>query len=90
VSSRALPTPSPMSTTEDRSGGASGRTVQQAPGLWRTDLQQQDFSVPGREVVQSPAVHPTCIIHWAMAVTYGPDRSPIESSDETREPSFRR
>jgi quercetin dioxygenase-like cupin family protein len=40
-----------MSATEDRSSGASGR-VQQAPGLWRTDLQQHDLSVPGREVVQ--------------------------------------
>jgi quercetin dioxygenase-like cupin family protein len=39
-----------MSTSEDRSG-ASGR-VQQAPGLWRTDLQHHDLSVPGREVVQ--------------------------------------
>jgi hypothetical protein len=34
-----------MSTSEDRSG-ASGR-VQQAPGLWRTNLQQHDLSVPG-------------------------------------------
>jgi quercetin dioxygenase-like cupin family protein len=41
-----------MSTTGDPSSGASGR-VQQAPGLWRTDLQRQDLSVPGREVVQS-------------------------------------
>jgi len=41
-----------MNATEDRSSGASGR-VQQAPGLWRTDLQQQDLSVPGREMVQS-------------------------------------
>jgi quercetin dioxygenase-like cupin family protein len=40
-----------MSTTEDHSS-ASGR-VQQAPGLWRTDLQRQDLSVAGREVVQS-------------------------------------
>jgi quercetin dioxygenase-like cupin family protein len=40
-----------MSATEDRSSGASGR-VQQAPGLWRTDLQQHDLSVPGRQVVQ--------------------------------------
>jgi quercetin dioxygenase-like cupin family protein len=24
-----------------------------APGLWRTDLQRQDLSVPGREVVQA-------------------------------------
>jgi hypothetical protein len=41
-----------MSTTEDGSSGAS-RRVQQAPGLWRTDLQQQDLSVPGREMVQA-------------------------------------
>jgi hypothetical protein len=41
-----------MSTTEDGSGGTGGR-LQQAPGLWRTDLQQQDLSAPGREVVQS-------------------------------------
>jgi len=41
-----------MSTTEDGSSGASGR-VQQAPGLWRTDLQQHDLSVPGREVIQN-------------------------------------
>ena len=27
--------------------------VQLAPGLWRTDLQQHDLSVPGREVVQA-------------------------------------
>ena len=26
---------------------------QQAPGLWRTGLQRQDLSVPGREVIQS-------------------------------------
>jgi quercetin dioxygenase-like cupin family protein len=41
-----------MSTTEDGSSGAS-RRVQQAPGLWPTDLQQQDLSVPGREVIQA-------------------------------------
>jgi quercetin dioxygenase-like cupin family protein len=41
-----------MSTTGDRSG-AGERAVQQAPGLWHTDLQRQDLSVPGREVVQS-------------------------------------
>ena len=41
-----------MSTTEDGSSGAS-RRVQQAPGRWRTDLQQQDLSVPGREVIQA-------------------------------------
>src|SRR6202023_1386657 len=27
--------------------------VQQAPGLWRADLQRQDLSVPGHEMVQS-------------------------------------
>src|SRR5262245_25699785 len=27
--------------------------VQQAPGLWRTDLQEHDLSVPGREVIQN-------------------------------------
>src|SRR5215472_13816158 len=42
-----------MSMAEDRSGGAHGMAVQQAPGLKRTDLQRQDLSVPGREVVQS-------------------------------------
>jgi quercetin dioxygenase-like cupin family protein len=39
-----------MSTTEDSS---SGGRVQQAPGLWRTDLQQHDLSAPGHEVVQA-------------------------------------
>ena len=39
-----------MSMSGDRSD-TSGR-VQQAPGLWRTNLQQQDLSIPGREVVQ--------------------------------------
>jgi quercetin dioxygenase-like cupin family protein len=42
-----------MSATEGSSSGAGGRAVQQAPGLWRTDLQRQDLGVPGREVVQS-------------------------------------
>ena len=41
-----------MSTDEDCGSGASGRTLQQAPGLWRTDLQQHDLSVSGREVIQ--------------------------------------
>jgi quercetin dioxygenase-like cupin family protein len=27
--------------------------VQQAPGLWRTDLQQHDLTVPGYEVIQN-------------------------------------
>ena len=42
-----------MSTAEGGGSGARGRAVQLAPGLWRTDLQRQDLSVPGREVVQS-------------------------------------
>jgi quercetin dioxygenase-like cupin family protein len=28
-------------------------TVQQAPGLWRTDLQHYDLSIPGRQVIQN-------------------------------------
>ena len=52
-----------MSTSEDLNG-ASGR-VQQAPGLWRTNLQQHDLSVPGREVVQ-------------QRVDIGPDATPIK------------
>jgi quercetin dioxygenase-like cupin family protein len=28
-------------------------TIQQAPGLYRTDLQQHDLSVPGRVVIQN-------------------------------------
>jgi quercetin dioxygenase-like cupin family protein len=41
-----------MSATEDHSSHAGG-AVQQAPGLWRTDPQRQDLSVPRREVVQA-------------------------------------
>ena len=44
-----------MSMGEDHDGGASGRTLQDAPGLWRTDLPQHDLSVSGREVVQQRA-----------------------------------
>ena len=42
-----------MGTAEDGSSQSSRTAIQQAPGLWRTDLQRQDLSVPGREVVQS-------------------------------------
>jgi hypothetical protein len=35
-----------MSTTEDHSR-IPGTAVQAAPGLWRTNLQQYDLSVPG-------------------------------------------
>jgi quercetin dioxygenase-like cupin family protein len=31
----------------------ANNTVQQAPGLRRTDLQHHDLSVPGREVIQN-------------------------------------
>ena len=52
-----------MSTTENhphRSGA-----VQQAPGLWRTELQQHDLSVPGRQVVQ-------------QRVDIGPEAPPVK------------
>jgi quercetin dioxygenase-like cupin family protein len=39
-----------MSTSEDHSHPSGA--VQQAPGLWRTQLQEHDLSAPGREVVQ--------------------------------------
>jgi quercetin dioxygenase-like cupin family protein len=39
--------------------------VQQAPGLWRTDLRQHDLSVPGREVIQ-------------QRVDIGPEATPIK------------
>jgi len=40
-----------VSTTGDHSHPSGA--VQQAPGLWRTELQQHDLSVPGREMVQA-------------------------------------
>ena len=40
-----------MSTTGDHSHPSGA--VQQGPGLWRTDLQRQDLSAPGREMVQA-------------------------------------
>jgi len=40
-----------MSTADDHTRPAGA--VQQAPGLWRTDLQKQDLSIPGREMVQA-------------------------------------
>jgi quercetin dioxygenase-like cupin family protein len=42
-------------------------SVQQAPGLTRTDLQQHDLSVPGREVIQNRvdiAPEAPAIRHW--------------------------
>ena len=42
-----------MGTAGDGGSQPSRTTIQGAPELWRTDLQRQDLSVPGREVVQS-------------------------------------
>lgn len=39
-----------MSTTAHQTPGT---TVQQAPGIRRTDLQEHDLSVPGRMVIQN-------------------------------------
>jgi quercetin dioxygenase-like cupin family protein len=40
-----------MSTTEDY-GSVPGTAVEAAPGLWRTNLQHYDLSVPEREMIQ--------------------------------------
>ena len=40
-----------MSTAERGSNGTDARAVRLAPGLWRTDLQQEDLSAPGLEVI---------------------------------------
>jgi quercetin dioxygenase-like cupin family protein len=40
-----------MSTTQDSGAGAG--TAAQPPGITRVDLQQEDLSIPGREVVQA-------------------------------------
>ena len=40
-----------MSTSDIRPAGVSATAVEAAPGLWRTDLQRQDRSIDGREVV---------------------------------------
>ena len=39
-----------MSTTAQQTPGT---TVQQAPGIKRTDLQEHDLSIPGRMVIQN-------------------------------------
>jgi quercetin dioxygenase-like cupin family protein len=41
-----------MSTTQEHSNIPS-TAVKFAPGLWRTNLQRYDLSVPGREMIQS-------------------------------------
>lgn len=40
-------------TTTERPAGISATAVEASPGLWRTDLQRHDLSIPGREVVQT-------------------------------------
>jgi len=45
-----------MGTAADGSSQSSRKVVRQAPGLWRTDLQRQDLSAPGREAVLSRVV----------------------------------
>jgi len=52
-----------MSTTEEHSSIPS-TAVEAAPGLWRTNLQRYDLSVPGREMIQA-------------RVDIEPDSSPI-------------
>ena len=42
-----------MNSADEGTSHAIRMAVQQAPGLKRTDLQQQDLSAPGREVIQS-------------------------------------
>jgi len=41
-----------MSTTKEHSN-IPGTAAEFAPGLWRTNLQHYDLSVPGREMIQS-------------------------------------
>ena len=41
-----------MSTTHEHSGIPS-TAVEAAPGLWRTNLQRYELSVPGREMIQA-------------------------------------
>jgi quercetin dioxygenase-like cupin family protein len=41
-----------MSTTQEHSNIPS-TAVEFAPGLWRTNLQRHDLTVPGREMIQS-------------------------------------
>jgi quercetin dioxygenase-like cupin family protein len=41
-----------MGTTQDH-GSIPDSAVEAAPGLWRTNVQRFDLSVPGREMVQA-------------------------------------
>jgi hypothetical protein len=65
-----------VSTTEDRGSGPGGQAVQQAPALTRTDLQRQDLSVPGREVVQ-----------WRVDI--GPEAPLVKHTIPVRQPITR-
>jgi len=40
-----------MSTTQEHS--IPSTAIEAAPGLWRTNLQRYDLSVPGREMIQA-------------------------------------
>jgi quercetin dioxygenase-like cupin family protein len=42
-----------VSNNYETTEGEMSSTDQQAPGIGRTDLQQHDLSIPGREVVQN-------------------------------------
>jgi quercetin dioxygenase-like cupin family protein len=41
-----------MSTAQEH-GSIPSTAVEAAPGLWRTNLQRYDLSVPGREMIQA-------------------------------------
>ena len=65
-------------------------SVQQAPGLWRTDLQHHDLSVPGREVIQNrvelgPEAPPVRHKHPGEEIIYILEGS-LEYSIDGREP----
>ena len=51
-----------------------------------TDCGQQSYHAP----TYRRSVHPTCIIHWALAATYDPERSPAQTGGEAGRPRFRR
>jgi quercetin dioxygenase-like cupin family protein len=59
VTSPGRPTGASAERSSDPDGGTYERkddvsaTVEQAPGLWRTDLQRHDLSIAGREVIQN-------------------------------------
>ena len=63
-----------MSTTQQHSS-IPGTAVKIAPGLWRTNLQHYDLSVPGHEMIQSrvdiePDSTPTRHTHPGEEIIY--------------------